>query len=331
MAKSLKISDLQDTLGAYCREANDVIYEAIYGGIVSKNYFDSYGMIKDEEPLVRSILAENIVTSSVSDSFAGKADAVAPDARILQREDFDVDLVFTPDIIWKSWLGKYGRMRTSDPYYMPFEDFFIAEVVKKAANELEKQAIWKGIKDGTKVANKTANAGEVIDGLLKLIDVATADTDIPAANTTTYAALTTTNIVEQIEIVTAKALESGNLEGMDLVVLVSNTAKRNYARDYRDTSGGNMDFSGTKKIYEPYFVDGTDAEICACPGLIGTNAIIVTPRTNIKYTGVDPGDSIIIEKEKRQLNILMDFSWGANFVDPLVMFHNNAPEIDGVV
>lgn len=141
----------------------------------------------------------------------------------------------------------------------------------------------------------------MFDGLLPLLSKAGV---LNANQIYSGAPITQSNAIDQLEGIADKV--PSHLINKDLVMLVEPEVAKFYNRDYRATYGTKQDYQG----FTHTMLDGTNITIVPEPGLAETGGIITTLRNNLVWmTGLLGGgpNSFIIEKSKRNIDIMADF------------------------
>jgi hypothetical protein len=183
-------------------------------------------------------------------------------------------------------------------YDVPFQQYIMDMLAAKAKEEMHLEAVFKGVYNAAK---KQAN--RVFDGLLPLLSDAGV---VAAGNIFAGAPVTQANAIDQLEGIADKV--PSHLINRDLVMLVEPSVAKFYNRDYRGTFGMNTSNTGG---FTHTTLDGTNITITPEPGLADTGGIIVTPRENLVWMtgplGGVPGSSFIVEKSKRNIDIMADF------------------------
>lgn len=299
---SLNTDKLVETLGDYCRE----FYQDLYSTLKTTMSFRAMGItslddVSDELVLTEAVIADDIVVPFKQD-FEPKADAIDFVPRVLKVRDCKVDLQLQVKVLHKTWLGMV-KVKGSSAYNMPFEAFLMQEIIKKAQKDIETKALFNGNYN----AAGTTTAATFDGWLTQLDDSAVAEETM---NLAVLATITSSNAVAQIETLVA-AVASDYLNDESMVCVVSPTVKRYYELDYRARYGAlpyNNEFRKT-------IIDGTAISLVAPMGMTATNKAIITPANNFVFGADSVADesSLIVEKEKRNINVLMDFSLGVNF------------------
>lgn len=305
-AGNVDMTDLAASLTDQALEAKTDLYMTI----VDDSAYDFFTVIPDvldEVPLTQ-MLMDRILQPGGKKTFDPKA-ALSFKNRMGKVRNAKVDLQFTPEDIEtmrRSWLGiMYKSKNTLTPDNFPFSQYILDRVVKQFALDL-KYAKIKGVYNAAGTA-----AIDVMDGLLTLVDADVTALNIPAANVFTGAAITSSNAVAQFEGVGHKPYGSQFYSKVPMIMLAAPENILNYELNFRSTFGSlpyNLGFD-KKTIY------GTNIELVAVEDMIGSDRLIVTQKENLIDLMDDPSNmgNIIIEKEKRNINIMMDIREGVNY------------------
>jgi hypothetical protein len=297
---AINITALTDALGAYCREHRDVLLSEILLNEDLQDRFTVLDEVTDELPLPSLTLTDLIKPNTNPANWAPTTNALNFGARPLKVRPIKVDLVLIPQVLEKTWLGKMKDPR--NPFEMPFEGFIMNYIAQKAKENMHLQGVFKGVFNG---AGTTPI--DTMDGFLKII----AD-EITATNITPVVtgALNSGNVIANLEKVYDALGEA--YKNMPTQMFVSPAIFDLYTRAYRTSFGANNDYGGVARVRVS--LDGTLCEVVREPGLAGSQRVICTPKENT-FLGVDTLSdyNLDIQKEKRSINVLMDFKAGVNF------------------
>ncbi len=261
----------------------------------------------DEIPLTELVVGE-LLQPGGKDTFSpkGKLDFKA---RIGKVRPCKVDLTFMQsDInrIWKSYLGEIAKATATkgDVYSLPFEAFFMQTIIAKVQEDLRLKAAFKGKLNAAGTA-----AADTMTGWLEILKVMIIDGEVPAGNIFAGAPITSANAIDQFKGV--KKLISDAYRDQPMICLAAPSKIEAYFEDYQTTHGSlpyNTEFKkntleGSNIIFQPE------------PGMSGSNRIIITPQRNMFWLADNLAgtNSIIIEREKRNIHVLMDFECSPDF------------------
>lgn len=296
-------------------------------GLLTKMLVDDLGFTSymqlltgnDEIPLTELVVGD-VLQPGGKDSF-NPTNSLSFKARIGKVRPCKVDLQFTPTKIlqfWKTYLGKVKGGTPSSPYDMPFEQFILEQVAKKLKENLRLKAIFQGVYNAA-----GTGAVDTMDGLIALRNAAITDGSIPAGNLTAYTVIDAVNAVDEFSKLAEKIVKDPAYGTQKMIALVSPYIHYCYNQAYKaenNTLPYNNQFNQTK-------LEGTEIFIQPEPGLAGVNTIMVTPESNLFYLVDDEKrqDSIIIEKEKRNINVMIDFQAAVQFGIAELVWSMNKP------
>ena len=230
--------------------------------LLSANTIDKGGIevmpnIKYKSTMKKVATASSIIGNAACD-FSGTADQVTLTERLLQPEEFQVNLEFCKQDFQSDWEAAQMGYSAFDKMPPKFSDFIIGHVAGLVAEKTE-QNIWKGV---------NANAGE-FDGLVTL---ALNDSDV--VDVASHAAVTAANVIDKLGSI-VDAVPSALYNKEDLHIYVSQNIARAYVRalggfatsigaagtDSKGTqwynAGGQLSFDGVKIFVANGLADDT--------------------------------------------------------------------------
>ena len=309
---SINITSLNSTLGAYARENKAEAFRKILKES-TKDLFTPYGGSIDQIPLTRLRSASILKPYAAGGGFTATADALTLSARILnaRRCSFDVEIV--PLDLYNSWLGQIEGAPNGSPFDIPLEQFMMDSIMAQVVDDLE-TAVWTG----TYNASGTTPAA-TMSGILTLVTAAITALEIPAANVTAGAALTSSNAFDEFKLIRDKIDPA--YRNKEMFCLCSVAAKDKYLTDYQATLGATPYNSNYDQIY----LEGTRAQIIAVPGMGTSSRVLVTPKENLVY-GFDvdgPQSNLVTQEFNRTIKVMGDFRAGVEFRDGQAIWCNN--------
>lgn len=314
--KAIDFSGLGPKIQSYTlREAAALLSTMLITNQSFLNYMGLYNDVTDEMALTQMFVS-SVLQPGGKDTFDPKG-TVGFKNRIGKVRACKIDYTLTPTTInamWKGYLGRINKSKRGDVYDVPFQQDIMTRLAEKAKEELHLEAVFKGVYNAEK---KQAN--RVFDGILPLLAQAGV---LKASQIYAGAPITASNAIDQMEAVAD--LVPAHLVNTDLVMLVEPTAAKFYNRDYRGTFGGNTNNTGG---FEHQTIDGTNIKIVPEPGLANTGAVICTPRENFVWmTGPLGGgpNSFIVEKNKRNIDIMADFEAAPDLAIAELVWTNQA-------
>lgn len=285
------------------QEAEEILTQILIDGHSFLQYVNLLPDVTDEIDLVQMFI-DSVLQPGGKDTFDPKG-TFSFKKRTGKVRDCKIDFTLTPkqiNTMWKSFMGRIKKAGArGDVYDVPFQGFLMEMLARKGKEEIHLAAFFKGVYNGDKTA-----ANRVFDGILPLMSDAGI---IPAGNIFAGAPINQNNAIDQLEGLVDKV--PSHLVNTDIVCLVEPDVMKFYNRDYRATFGQ----IGTYNEFKHTTLDGTNVSLIAEPGLAQTNGVIMTPRENISWlTGeLNNPDSFIVEKSKRNVNIMADFQAAPDF------------------
>lgn len=320
-APAVTIDQLNQTLGAFVRQDYSSIFQTLM--IDDFNFLDGQGGyvqllddVQDEINLTQ-LYFHSVLQPGNKDSFDPTSNAAGFKNRLGKVRPMKVDITFVPTQItalWKSHLGKMAAaagQKRDTPYDIPFEQMLIAGIIKAAKNDVRLKALFKGVYDttGTK---KTPQ--DTVDGFNKIITDCVTSGEIPNKNIVEIPAITEQNAVDVLRMVAD--LIPGEFAATDLVMLNKSTNLRSYNRDYQ-VRFGSLPYN--KEFKRTVLDDYDNLELRSEVSMADTNDIYITTKNNLMWLVNSYGgaDKFIVEKEKRNLNLMMDFECAPALAMPL--------------
>jgi hypothetical protein len=298
MAQSVDVSALATTLGDYCREYSTELLESTLLELPSREDMTLMDGVVDE--IVLTELVSEKIVKPYKDAFEPTLNALKFKPRILKTRACKVDLQLKVKALHKTWLGMVKRPG-ADAYNLPFEAFLMNRIIKQAKDDIENDGIYSGVYDAD-----GDTPADTMSGFFTLLEASVTASEITPTDIT---ALTNGNAVAQFELLVANIPSKYLKENLKL--FVSAVGARYYSLDYRARYGA-LPYN---KEFEKVMIDGTMIEIVAQPSIVALDKFFIAPESNL-FIGVDTeGDleNLVIEKEKRNINVMMDFNIGVNY------------------
>lgn len=313
MPQAIDISALNSTLGAYAQENNqEIIMEiAVENDLVRDlNFIED---VIDRIPL--PLLTTQEMLQPGRKPWNPKNNTIDFSARVLQTRPIKADLVITPQELHATYLGTIRQKQRIDPTYeLLFEQFIIDSIITQVQEDIVLELGWRGVHNPS-----GTDAKDCVDGLIAILRNAQQNAAIPSSNIAQTGTISNTNAVGEFEKVFDKI--PGHLIGKEMVCYCNWDLFRYYCQDYRSSYGAlpyNQDFVKVK-------ADGLNVEFRPQNGMTGTDLIVVSHKNNIFYgmNNAQSVNNIIVEREKRDLNIMVDFSLGFQFAVGNEIFMND--------
>jgi len=318
---SLDLTGVAEELLDYARDNKDHIFTGIYtpgvtdadtaNSIYSMDEYSNEMDTPDEVVFTEIYANASLKPGGIRDAngkvFRPKADAVSMATRKGKVRDIQQDFIFTREMIIalkRSYFAQCKRMKIN-PDELPFSQYIMAELEKKAASELR-------IANFKAVHNTATNAQsflDMFDGILKQIALDIVSGDLPEENIVEQAALSVTNTVASMEAI-VDIIPTEMLGNM--VCLVSRKVKGFYEKDYRARWGTLNWNTGLKKPE----IEGTSIPFLVEPGMDGYDKPIFVPRMNITRLYDSTGKAgleIDYDKRERDIAIVMDGQAGIGY------------------
>jgi len=248
----------------------------------------------------------------------------APDADTLKRYPVRVrsyfqkaELRMAPKSDFATYKG-YLVQTKQDAADYPYARWAFEKASKKIRTQMEFDQIFTG----DQVVSPTTAAG-IFNGLLTTIaDDLAAGT--PVLTPVTTGVLTSANIIAQIEQMDDAINEE--YRGMDMRIYCAPEIFKMYRRAYRAASGYHPDNPDTDTMNE-IVVDGSTTRLTKCPGMTGSQRLILTPQENVYYAYDGESDTEVweFEQDHRYIDGWCDHWFGVGFLiyDPRIVYVND--------
>lgn len=296
---ALDLTALATALGAYYRDKRQEVLGKLYAAEDMRKYFNVVSGVQDEYVMTEMFLDE--LTQPYQKAWTPKGTATFT-PEILKNRGVKVDFTLEPKALEATWIG-YLKTNGSSPEEYPFVQYIYDRIIEKVARELNNTTI-----NGVYAAPTPGTAGSAasaFNGILKIVtDAITATKITPVAT----GALSAANIRTKIEqMVDALPTEHRDQE---LVMLMSPSWARAYHRLNRTDFGANIDYKPGETM-----VDFTNVKIVTPLYMNGSSRLIITPAANLFLLedGVNEEEKMIVQANRRELEVMMDFKRGVGF------------------
>jgi len=260
--------------------------------------------------VVQNVATGNLISTASCD-FTDSS-SITLTERVIEPQELQVNLEVCKSDFLNNWQALEMGFSAYHELPQSFEDFMLAHVAEKVAEEIEKN-IWQGDTGGSAPVNH-------FDGFEKLIDAVTPGGEITAAS------VTASNVVDELGKI-VDAIPSAVYSKTDLKVYVSS----NIARAYQRALGGfaavgtatdaltpGAGFEGQMYVgRKPMNFDGVN--LVMCPGL-ADNTAVATPSSNLFFgTGLlnDHNEVRVIDMAQydgsQNVRIIMRMTAGVQF------------------
>lgn len=228
--------------------------------------------------------------------------------RVLQPEEFQVNLQLCKKDFHATWQGIEMGMSAFDTLPKSFADYLIAHVSAKVAEKNE-QNIWRGV---------TANAGE-FDGIMTKL---TTDAGLPSAQEIAGTTVTSANVIAELGKV-VDAIPAALYGKEDLYLYVSQNVARAYVRALGGFGASGLGANGTNAQGTQWYNNGSlsfdGVKIFVANGL-ASNTAIAAQKSNLYFgTGLlnDMNEVKLIDMAdidgSQNVRVVMRFTAGVQY------------------
>lgn len=314
MAESVNRAELA-AFRAYVEDHRPDVLDLVLRGAPSLRHFTHFAGVVGE--LVLEWIDVEDIIKPWSCDFGPDADTITRRPVRIKSHFQKAEMQFCPKKDFFTYKGRLVQTKMDARDY-PFARWAMEKMAKKVETQIEFQQIYKGVQLPTPLV-----AADVYDGLLTVI----ADDQAlgtPVLTPITTGVLASGTIIAQVEQMDDAINEQ--FRTSEMAMLVSPVNFKMYRRAYRLAAGFHPSNGDTDAI-DIIQLDGSTTQLISCPGLTGSNRIILTPKSNIYYAYDDPSDASVFEMEQdhRNLDVWCDFWGGVGFliVDPRILYIND--------
>jgi hypothetical protein len=278
----------------YAGEFKDKIIAA---ALLSSPTIDNGGIeikpnIKYKE-VIKKIATDDILKNATCDFDA--TSTVTLTERILQPEEFQVNLQLCKKDFHSDWLSAQQGFSSFDVLPTSFADFLVAHVAAKVAAKNETN-IWAGV---------TANAGE-FNGFAALL---AADAALPAAQEIAGTTVTASNVVAELGKI-VDAIPAALYTNENLYLYVSQNIDRAYVRALGGFGASGLGANGTNAQGTQWYNNGSlsfdGVKIFVANGM-GANRAIAATKDNLYF-----GTSLLSDMTEVKVIDLADIDGSQN-------------------
>jgi hypothetical protein len=278
----------------YAGEFKDKIIAA---ALLSSPTIDNGGIeikpnIKYKE-VIKKIATDDILKNATCDFDA--TSTVTLTERILQPEEFQVNLQLCKKDFHSDWLSAQQGFSSFDVLPKSFADFLVAHVAAKVAAKNETN-IWAGV---------TANAGE-FNGITTLL---AADAALPAAQEIAGTTVTAANVVAEMGKI-VDAIPATLYTNENLYIYVSQNIARAYVRALGGFGASGLGANGTNAQGTQWYNNGSlsfdGVKIFVANGM-GANRAVATTKDNLYF-----GTSLLSDMTEVKVIDLADIDGSQN-------------------
>jgi hypothetical protein len=292
---SLDLTQLNATLGEYCEGNQEVLLQGLVIDSHALKHMTPLANVADQQAILD--VAPGDIVKPYSATWEPAEDTIPINPRVLKVRPCKVEVRLDPIAYKSTYLGHFLQPGVT-PENLPFEKFLMDKVISKAKEQIELKAIFKGVYNAA-----GTTPGATLDGLEKIVT-----DEITATNITpvTIGAIDATNAVAKLELLFDEVPEE--YQQLEWKMFVSPEVAMWYNRKYR-TDYGNVTHN---EMFTKKFIDGTNCQIVAMPGMAGQQRIHLSPKWNFYY-GVDlesDMNRIHVQRDHWYLDVMMSFSVG---------------------
>jgi hypothetical protein len=278
----------------YAGEFKDKIIAA---ALLSSPTIDNGGIeikpnIKYKE-VIKKIATDDILKNATCDFDA--TSTVTLTERILQPEEFQVNLQLCKKDFHSDWLSAQQGFSSFDVLPKSFADFLVAHVAAKVAAKNETN-IWAGV---------TSNAGE-FNGFQALL---AADAALPVANEVAGTTVTASNVVAELGKI-VDAIPAALYTNENLYIYVSQNIARAYVRALGGFGASGLGANGTNAQGTQWYNNGSlsfdGVKIFVANGM-GPNRAIAATKDNLYF-----GTSLLSDMTEVKVIDLADIDGSQN-------------------
>lgn len=272
----------------------------------------------------QTVLREaNVETSEVlqpyQDDFTSKGGVtVLPVSIFLQN--IKIDVAVLPHKLIKSWLG-FLTNNANTPETYPFIQWLVEQyLVKRAKEDFELKSIYTGV-HATPTPGTAGAAIDVIDGIEKLQNDLVGSADVEPITTGDLNAMSATAFVTAIEAF-VKAMPEKYRYNYQLELSMSRTFRDKFKQGMRDKY--NVNYQQTNQLLQ--VMDFENVTVVGRASMTGKKRIWTTPKFNLIFPtkGFSTKNAFDLQKVDRKVKFLADWWQGAGFVQPQLIFMNEA-------
>lgn len=256
--------------------------------------------------VIKRIATNDLVKNATCDFDA--TSTVTLTERILQPEEFQINLQLCKKDFRSDWEAIQMGYSTFDTLPPSFQDFLLAHVAAKAAENNE-ISIWRGV---------NATAGQ-FDGLVTL---ATADASVIDVASPAVGGVTATNVIAELGKV-VDAIPAALYGKEDLYIYVSQSVARDYVRALGGFAASGLGANGTNAQGTQWFNNGSlsfdGVKIFVANGL-ANDYMMAAQKSNLYFgTGLlaDHNEVKVIDMAdldgSQNVRIVMRFTAGVNY------------------
>jgi len=308
MANAISTTELTTALGAYNRDNPGAFTQQVFARLQTLDHV-TVVECRDEMPLITIGGAALLRPQLHDNAWNPVADALKFPPRILKVRPGKFDLELIPATLWNTWMGMNRKAGSADQHYMPFEQYCMEYLANKAADEIQRNIIWKGVYNAA-----GTSAVAIANGFEKIIEdsiTAAGTFDVPAGQVTDVGTISASNAYDQTIAVARKLPEP--MRERETKAFMPWAFADFYNDDYTATFGA----APFNAQFDKQTIHGTNTAIVRTVGM--TAGKIAIGQQEDFYVGFDnlgDLDSIQFEKNRRGIDVMFDFRIGMQIADP---------------
>lgn len=237
----------------------------------------------------------------------------------LQRLKIDTGVV--PAEVVGKWVDFLANT-SNDPTTYPLIQWIIQNyLIAKAKEDFELKAIYTGVQSAP-VAGTAGTAVETIDGIEKIQNDLVAGGKVETFNTGDLAAMTDEAFVTAIETNFAQAIPEKYRYNYAMELSMSRSFRDKFRRGMR--AKYNVNYQQTDMMNR--LMDYENITVVGRASMTGKNRIWTTPKFNLYFPvkGFSDKYAFDVQKQDRKVKFLSDWWQGVGFVQPELVFMNEA-------
>lgn len=251
-----------------------------------------------------NLLTTDVVFGNGADCGWNEAGATTMSQRTIEVGNIKINMAYCDKKLLATWAGYEVRVAAGEKD-LPFEEYFIEELIKAIQAAVEK-AIWQGDK-----TSGDANLNK-FDGLLKILGAEAGTIDETIAEGATPIAA----VQQVLTAIPAAAIAE------DTVIFASPAFVQSYGQALVNA---NLFHYVAGEDFATFVIPGSKVKLVAAPGLAGTSKLVAGRLSNMFYGTDMMGDEekfdIWYSKDNREFRVAVEFNAGVQvaFPDQIVL------------
>lgn len=314
MAESIDRTELA-AFRAYVEQHREDIMDITLRGAPSLQYMTPFAGVTGELVLEWDDISD--IVKPWSCDFGPDGDEITRRPVRIRNYMHKAELQFCPKKDFFTYKGYLVQTKMNAADY-PYARWAMEKAAEKIKTQTEFDQIFTG-----DIAVSPSTADEIYNGLLTIIadDLGGGS---PVLTPVTTGALVSSTIVDQVEQMDDAIDEEYRTS--DMRMYCAPEIFKMYRRKYRDLAGfhpNNPDTDSKNEI----MIDGSSTILTSCPGMTGSQRLILTPQSNVYYAYDGESDQEVweFEQDHRNLDAWCDYWFGTGFLifDPRILYVND--------